>query len=194
MWLDRHCPCISSAVFENPCLCNCHMKMLWCNSCIFTKFYFLESDNAVSTSIIIFRRKGREKQKFFRIPQATKPTMMHSDSIFKTILFWGKSLNLLRISLISSNNSVSTRLTGVLRRITGKNSNFPWEKEVFVCSCKKQSEKEFKQNKNIWWLYRSLWKCVRPCFCDACLGEVSLHWFPHNRLLGSVYFASLLSK
>lgn len=167
--------------------------MLWCNSLHFYQVLFPGIRQYRNTSIIIFRRKGREKQKFFRIPQTTKSTMLHPDSIFKTILFEGMSLNLLRISLISSNNSVSTCLTGVLRRMTGKTSNFPWEKGGFVCFCKKQSEKEFKQNKNIWWLYRSLWKCVRLCSCDACLGEASLRGFPHTRPLGSVYFASLLS-
>lgn len=136
--------------------------------CIFTKFYFLGSDNTVSTSIIILRRIGREKQKFFRIPQTTKSTILHPDSILKTILTWGKSLNLLRIYLINSNSSVSTCLTGVLRRIIGKNSKFPWvkkekNKKKFVCFCENREKKEFKQNKNIWWLCRSLWNMLLWC-------------------------------
>lgn len=53
--------------------------------------------------------------------------MLYPDSIFNTILIWGKNLNLLRISWIS--NNISTCLIGVLRRIIGKNSNFPWEKK-----------------------------------------------------------------
>lgn len=42
--------------------------------------------------------------------------MLHPDSIFNTILIWGKSLNFFRVSLITyNNNSVITCCTGVLR-------------------------------------------------------------------------------